>query len=131
MLKLLEDNTVATESENINSCHSHKALTDQTRAIAEAFPYLYATKSGDGEEALTFNGRTINGIGCFDNISGQSERFKLFASLVFTDELRAEVKVEVAQAEADRLAAEEAEAARIQVMVDAGLAKAVANLSPQ
>lgn len=59
-ISLLEDNTVMADyddgtNENVNSSHSHKALSDETKALAEAFVYGEGVES----EVISFNGLVV------------------------------------------------------------------------
>jgi len=118
MITLLECNTVTDGVEVVNSTHADKAENPVIRQIAEAFPYQFKTPVGTGESVLGFNGRQVIGG------DPESDRYKLFTSIVITDELLASLKAESDQIEADRLAAEKAEEDRF----NAAVAKAVAAL---
>lgn len=120
MIKLLEDNTVLTPDENVNSGHSHKALTPLTKALAEAFLYPAITDAtrpaseliyeelrydtgrihiqtrqvnvtGEGEDRRIIKlPPEVETVNVFDDLTGQPQRVQDFASLVFTDEAKVE-----------------------------------------
>lgn len=139
MITLLEDNTILTPDENVNSGHPHKALTPLTKALAESFLYpaiIDADRPASAliYEAVRFDGRQIQvqtaqcdvskkgrifksdrkveTLTVLDNLTSQPQRVQDFASFVFTVELRDEIQAEEEAAEVARIDAEEKKVAK-------------------
>lgn len=87
IIKLLKDNTVTATyedgiKENVNSGHSHKALSPETKALAEAFVYGEGVESDD----ISFNGLVVrSGQDVVTPLDGQplDVRLATFCGIVF------------------------------------------------